>query len=114
MSANTYNTSFGEIELTVTPDKMYAAADLLEKTTANVRRELEQLQQTAQLTSSYWKGSCAEKERGRFKAEDENFYHLIENLKNYALELKIITGLYVAGEQGAVTTAKSLEANVLH
>lgn len=112
MSPNTYSTTFGEIELTVTPEQMYAAADLLEKATEKVRRILEQLQTDAQQTSSYWEGACAEKERARFKTEDENFDRMIENLSNYAKELKVITGLYEVTEQSVGSSVGSLASTV--
>lgn len=104
----------GSVELLVTPQEMYAMADLLENNVSLSRNAFDKLQQTIQSTSGYWQGDAAEKERLRFENESDNFSALVSNLINYAAELKTITGLYETTEQISVTDANVLPAGILN
>lgn len=111
--ADNYITSFGSIELTVTPDKMYATASLLDKNISDAKKSFDRLISLINSTSSYWKGDAAEKERERFKGENENFAKLIVNLSNYSKELRAITSIYEMNEEAAAVSSGSLPANVI-
>lgn len=103
----------GSVELLVTPEQMYRAADLIEKNIQSSKNAFTSMISDIQKTSAYWEGDAAEKERKRFQQENENFSALIMNLTNYVTELKLITDIYVTSEQESTTEAMSLQSNVL-
>lgn len=107
------SSTLGSVDLLVTPEQMYSAADLIEKKISNARNAFDGMLDDVRATAAYWEGDAGDKERQRFAQEKGNFDALIKNLINYAAELKIITGFYEANEQAAVMTADALPANIL-
>ncbi len=103
----------GSVELVVTPEQMYVAALLIEQNVASSKASFDEMLSLMKGTSAYWEGDAAEKERKRFDKESDNFAALISNLSNYVSELKIITGIYEAGELASTMSAMSLQNNVL-
>ena len=113
MSQSQYSTSFGQITLTVKPDMMKAAAENLEKITKKSEQSFDQMLQTVKETARYWQGDAGEHERQLFDNQQENFRNVLNNLYNYAKELRIITSVYETGEENIKGAAASLQTNVL-
>ena len=107
------SSALGSVELLVSPEQMYSAADLIEKKIQNARNAFSGMLEDVRATSSYWEGDAADKERQRFAQEEGNFDAVIKNLINYATELKIITGIYEASEKASVMSADALPTNIL-
>ncbi len=108
-----FSESLGNIEILVTPAQMNNAAAILERDILKAQRAFENMTQLIKNTSSYWEGNAANKERGRFEGEEENFAALIKNLTNYATELKLMTQIYEANEEATAKTAGCLPSDIL-
>lgn len=113
MSETKYSGALGEVTVTVTPDKMYAAASAIEDKVNSSKRAFESMTNLIKATSRYWEGDAAEGERRRFENQNENFQNLISNLNNYVVELKTITGFYEINERDIQNSAQSLQADVI-
>ena len=107
------STMLGSVEILVTPEQMYSAADLIGKNILSSRTAFDSILDDIRSTSSYWEGDAADKERQRFEKESGNFDAMIKNLNNYVTELKLITGIYEANENASVMIASSLPTDVL-
>lgn len=113
MAAKTHSELLGDFKLVVTPAQMYSTASLLEKNINKSQKSLERIIRLVSNTASYWEGDAAYNERSKFDGEKENFERLISNLLNYAVELKLMTGLYEDSEKGSAEIAQSLPSNVI-
>lgn len=107
------DTSFGNITITVTPDKMYQTASLLEEKAKNTDSLLDELINTMKNTIRYWEGNVAETERSKLNVEESNFKCIVTNLKNYAYELKNITAIYETAEKENINESSCLPSNIL-
>lgn len=112
MSSN-FSASFGNMELTVTPDKMHQTATSLEKRISKTKSLFSQMVNIISSTSQYWDGAVADQERSNFVNEDENFEAMISNLTNYVDELSAITSIYEVTERVQTEISQSLPANIL-
>ncbi len=113
MGEKKHSKMLGDFELVVTPAEMYKTASLLEKNVNKSKKSFERITTVIESTSSYWEGEASEQERGKFRGEKDNFSALISNLLNYAVELKLMTGLYEENEQGSTQLAQSLPSDVI-
>ena len=111
--SNKYETSFGDVTLKVTPDKMYQVANDIETKVKKTQKLFENMMNTISKTSTYWDGTVADQERGNFSKENEKFSALIVNLNNYAAELKAITAIYEITEEQQKIISQSLPTDIL-
>ena len=110
---SSFTTSFGNVELIVTPDKMYQAADSIERKISLTKNKFSKMVDIISATSQYWDGAVADQERRNFINENENFEVMISNLKNYVNELRAITSIYEVSERVQTELAESLPTNIL-
>ncbi len=110
---NSFLTSFGDISLTVSPQKMYETASGIEAKITDSKKDFETLVQKANATSAYWEGDAAETSRKQFEKQNENFQKLIANLTNYVTELRMITSIYESSESMTAEAANSLASGIL-
>lgn len=113
MSNKSLDASFGNVELTVTPEKMFAAADSISKRINTMNQAFEKMIDLVKNTSSYWEGDASDQGRGLFENENDNFINLVSNLNNYVSELKALTSIYVTTEETLTEYAQTLPDNIL-
>lgn len=110
---SSFMTSFGNISLTVSPQRMYETASGIEAKIADSKKDFEAMIQMAAATSAYWEGDAAEGSRKQFEKQNENFQKLISNLSNYVTELRVITSIYESNESMTTEAANSLASGIL-
>lgn len=113
MSNKNLVASFGSINLTVTPERMYQAASNIESKIEESKKLFKEMLDTVNQTSSYWEGNVATQDRNNFQKENENFNSLVSNLGNYVSELRTITAIYETTESQNTMVSESLPTDIL-
>ena len=113
MSENIFDTSFGSVELKVTPQVMHSTADKINKSVTQLNTRFDSLLDKIKLTISYWEGANAEKTRNCFGNEQDNIKSLLNNVSVYAEELSAITINYEMTESKNAEVSSELPSGIL-
>lgn len=113
MAGYSYDTSLGGVTLKVSTELMQSTAqDILTKSN-NVKDQFDNMVEIIQRTSSYWRGETANKERESLKSQSDNVTEMVENLRAFVEELKLMGQNYEKAEKTSTDSANELPTNIL-
>lgn len=106
-------TSFGTIELQVTPEQMTQTASGIMNKISEVQGLFEEISEKMRRTTAYWEGDVGNNERKTYEGNQDDIDLMIKNLKNYVLELKLMAMNYTLTETAVTQISEALPSNIL-
>lgn len=100
------------LEIGVNTGELASQAAVVESAVNDIVKQLSELDQLLQGTSSYWMGDGGNSYRRRFKERCNEATQLMQRLQKYAPDLRSIAGIYDSKESDGVNEAKALVSSV--
>lgn len=113
MPGNTYDLSFGDITLQVSPEMLTGTAESISRKIDNLSNAFSEINQKINGMRNYWEGCVADEKVNNYNKQGDNISNMIKNLKSYVDELKAISSNYARTESTITSATNELPSNIL-
>ena len=111
--AVTGETSFGTVELQVSPEQMNQTATEIMSKIDNVQSLFANTSDRIRSTARYWEGDVGDVRRRSYENKQDDVDNMIKMLKRYVLELRMMAMNYNLAESVVSQISEALPTDVL-